>query len=152
MKNIFMNRSILVCSIFFALAILSFIVLILCQWLLHSEIPYFAFIIAFIGFASSGSYLAALRSEPPPAEHGRRDPKFPADLFQRCLSLEALHHHFEFELRIVLFAFRCHAFGPFLVCFFHCLFYQVRDRVSIPITCIFLEGVEGLPRLYIPQL
>jgi hypothetical protein len=46
---------------------------------------------------------------------------------QGGFSLEAFHHHVELEFQVVLFAFGCHVSGPFLVCFFHCLFDQGRD-------------------------
>ncbi|GHO97955.1 hypothetical protein KSF_080030 [Reticulibacter mediterranei] len=65
MKNIFNNRRMLVCSIFVVLAILSELVLFLCHWLLHLDIPSFAFIIPFMCFVVSGGYLIALRGEPP---------------------------------------------------------------------------------------
>jgi hypothetical protein len=57
-----------------------------------------------------------------------RHPTCPAHLFERRLPLDAFHDHSERELRIVVCACRCHACGPFLVCCFHCLLYQVRDR------------------------
>lgn len=46
-------------------------------------------------------------------------------------SLDAFHHHVACELLVVLCALRSHVSGPFLVCFFHALFSQVRDTSAM---------------------
>lgn len=65
MKGIFNNKRILVFSILFAFFMLSLLVLLLSQWLLHLDIPSFVFGIALLGILGSGSYLVVLRGEPP---------------------------------------------------------------------------------------